>query len=221
MSNPPASERPGLRVGYVPGVTLTKWRTAWGERLRGTRLELVEVETAEQRQVLDAGVVDLCFVRLPIEETDLHLIRLYEEAPVAWVSKKHPVAVFEEVSLAELADETVLTDASAASLDLAGVGEAVLHVPQSVARTNSRRDFVYRPITDAPTTTVALAWLVSNQNELIEEFIGIVRGRTANSSRTTQARAAKPTEKPAKPDKPASRQQPPRRPGQRGPRRRG
>jgi hypothetical protein len=200
---------------------LTKWRTAWGERLRGTRLELIEIEAADQRQVLDAGVVDVCFVRLPIEETDLHLIRLYEEAPVAWVSKKHPVAVFDEVSLAELADETVLTDATAASLDLAAVGEAVLHVPQSIARTHSRRDFVYRSITDAPTTTVALAWLVSNQNELIEEFIGIVRGRTANSSRTTQARAAKPAEKSAKSDKSASRQQPPRRPGQRGPRRRG
>lgn len=32
---------------------------------------------------------------------------------------------------------------------------------------------------------------MDNPNELIEEFIGIVRGRTANSSRTAQARAGK------------------------------
>jgi DNA-binding transcriptional LysR family regulator len=191
MSTPSASERPSLRVGKVPGVTVTKWRGIWAERFPRVRLEVIDVDEQDQRRVLTDGQVELCFVRLPIDDDGLHLIRLYDELPVAWVSKDHLVAAADEVSLADLADETVLTVVTPHTIDLVSIGEAVLHVPQSIARAESRRDFIYRPITDAPPTTVGLAWLVDNPHELIEEFIGIVRGRTANSSRTAQARAGK------------------------------
>jgi len=191
MSTPPVSQRPSLRVGKVPGVTVTKWRGIWAERFPGVRLEVIDVDEQDQRHVLTDGQVDLCFVRLPIDDDGLHLIRLYDELPVAWVSKDHLAAAADEVSLADLADETVLTVVTPHTIDLVSIGEAVLHVPQSIARSQSRRDFVFRPITDAPHTTVGLAWLVDNPHELIEEFIGIVRGRTANSSRTAQARAGK------------------------------
>ena len=190
MSTPPAQRR-SLRVGKVPGVTVTKWRGIWADRFRGVRLDVTDVDQPDQRQVLTSGQVELCFVRLPIDDDGLHLIRLYDELPVAWVSKDHVVGAADEVSLADLADETVLSVVTPHTIDLVSIGEAVLHVPQSIARAESRRDFIYRPITDAPPTTVGLAWLVDNPHELIEEFIGIVRGRTANSSRTAQARAGK------------------------------
>ena len=191
MSTPTASERPSLRVGKVPGVTVTKWRGIWAERFPRVRLEVIDVDEQDQRRVLTDGQVELCFVRLPIDDDGLHLIRLYDELPVAWVSKDHLAAAADEVSLADLANDTVLTVVTPHTIDLVSIGEAVLHVPQSIARSQSRRDFVFRPITDAPHTTVGLAWLVDNPHELIEEFIGIVRGRTANSSRTAQARAGK------------------------------
>lgn len=191
MNAAPTTPRPRLRVGHVPGVTLTKWRTIWGERFPRTRLEIVEVAQADQRRVLVGDEVDLCFVRLPLDVEGLHLIRLYDELPVAWVSKDHAVAAADEVSLADLAEEHVLTEATPFHIDLVAVGEGVLHVPLSIARSYSRRDFVHRPIVDAPETTVGLAWLKDNPNELIDEFIGVVRGRTANSSRTVQARARK------------------------------
>ncbi len=191
MTTPSIPPRPRLRVGHVPGVTLTKWRTIWRDRFPRTVLEVVEVEQAQQREVFLHDEVDVCFVRLPIDDDGLHLIRLYEETPVAWVSKDHVVAAVDEVTLADLADDDVFTDPTPFHIDLASIGEAVLHVPQSIARSQSRRDLVYRPITDAPPTTVAVAWLKDNPNELIDEFIGVVRGRTENSSRTAQARAGK------------------------------
>ena len=191
MTTPSIPPRPRLRVGHVPGVTLTKWRTIWRDRFPRTVLEVVEVEQAQQREVFLRDEVDVCFVRLPIDDDGLHLIRLYEETPVAWVSKDHVVAAVDEVTLADLADDDVFTDPTPFHIDLASIGEAVLHVPQSIARSQSRRDLVYRPITDAPPTTVAVAWLKDNPNELIDEFIGVVRGRTENSSRTAQARAGK------------------------------
>lgn len=179
---------PVLRVGHVPGVTLTKWRTRWAERLRDT-LETVEVAEADQRRVLVDDEVDMCLVRLPIDREGLHAIPLYDEVTVAWVDKEHPVAAFDEVTLADLADETVLLELDATAIDRVNAG-AVLLVPMSVARQASRRDLVHRPVTDAPPTTIALAWRTDNDNPLVEEFIGIVRGRTANSSRTQAERAA-------------------------------
>ena len=197
-----APRTPGLRVGFVPGVTVTKWRKIWADRLRKVPLDVIEVSQAGQRAALDAGEVDMCFVRLPVDDEGLHTIRLYDEVPVVVVQKDHPVAAFDEVTMADLSGETVVVDDDVATgADRVAWGAGVLLVPQSVARSNSRRDLVYRPVTDAAPTTIALAWLVDNPHELIEEFIGIVRGRTANSSRTAASRPAAPEKKPTPPAK--------------------
>ena len=195
MTTPPAPGD-GLRIGFVPGVTLTKWTTIWRERFRSVAVRAVEVIEADQRRVLDAGEVDLCFVRLPLDTEGLHVIPLYEEAPVVWVSKEHPIAAFDEVTSADLAGERVLKVADASGINDVALEIAVLLVPKSVARSHSRRDLTYRPVTDAPATWIGLAWLSERPHPLTDEFIGVVRGRTANSSRTRterDARRQKPT----------------------------
>jgi len=195
-----------LRIGAVPGVTLTKWTTIWRQRFPRVRLDVVDVAEADQRRVLDAAAVDLCFVRLPIEAEGLHLIRLYEEVPVAWLAKEHPLAALDELTSADLAGERVLTSVDAAAIDLVASEAAVLRVPLSIARSHSRRDLVHRPVSDAPATTIGLAWLVANDHPSIQEFVGVVRGRTENSSRTVQERSART---PASPQRTASPPKPP------------
>ncbi|MDO5498572.1 MAG: LysR substrate-binding domain-containing protein [Propionibacteriaceae bacterium] len=187
MSDSPAPDV--LRVGHVPGVTLTKWRARWAERL-SARLEVIEVAETDPRRVLEAGEVDLCFARLPLDTDGLHAIPLYEEVMVAWVSKDHPIAAYDTITCADLAEETVLREVDAVAIDRVNAG-AVLLVPLSVARTGSRRDLVQRPVTDAPPAQMVLAWRTDREDPLIEEFIGIVRGRTANSSRTSREREAR------------------------------
>ncbi len=179
----------GLRVGYVPGVILTKWRRTWAERFPDVPLEAVAIEEKDARRALSDGVVDLCFLRLPVEPEGLHLIQLYEEQPVVWVAKEHAIAAVDEVSVADLADEEVLTDVTGVNIDRVVAEVAVLRVPLSVARSNNRRDLVHRPVIDAPTTTVALAWPRDIDRDLIQEFIGVVRGRSVNSSRSARERA--------------------------------
>lgn len=179
--------QPGrLRIGYVPGVTLTKWRRLWDERFRQP-LEVIDVEDAAQLASISDGQVDMCFVRLPIDRDGLHAIPLYDEVMVAWVSKEHPIAAFDEITMADLADEDVLTDMDGVAIDRVLAG-AVLLVPMSIARSASRRDLVHRPVVDAEPSRVALAWRVDNAHPLIDEFIGVVRGRTPNSSRSAQER---------------------------------
>ena len=63
-------------------------------------------------------------------------------------------------------------------------------MPQSLARLHHRKDLTYRPVTDAPQSQVALSWLEGQTTDLVEEFIGIVRGRTVNSTRGRGAPAA-------------------------------
>ena len=197
------SPEPGLRVGFVPGVILRKWRTIFEERYPSVPLGLVEVAEAAVRETLDAGVVDFVFARLPVATDGVHVIRLYDEVPVVWVSKDHPISLFDEVAASDLSAERVLTEVSPSSIDQVVDGEAVLRVPLSVARTESRRDLVYRPVVDAEPTTIALVWSVDNENTSLDDFIGVVRGRTANSSARhgpvpSRARLPAPRRPPAK-----------------------
>jgi DNA-binding transcriptional LysR family regulator len=183
-------------VGFVPGVTVTKWRRIWAERFPRITLEVVEVVQSEQRAALAHDQVDLCFVRLPINRERLHVIPLYEEVAVVVARKDHPIAVFDEVTLGEIADEAVIDHDHPDAVDLVAGGAGVMLVPQSIARSESRRDLVYRPLSDGPPTQIGLAWLIDNDDPMVEDFIGIVRGRTPNSSRSrTPNQAAKPEKK--------------------------
>ncbi|WP_043181129.1 LysR substrate-binding domain-containing protein [Streptomyces sp. NRRL F-5123] len=206
---PTAPGGPVFRLAYVPGVTPSKWVRIWGERLPDVPLELVAVAPAEAAGLLRGRGADAGLLRLPVDRTDLSAIPLYTEATVVVVPKDHFVAAAEEVTLADLADELVLhplddtlgwerppgrpalerpaTTADAVELVAAGVG--VLVVPQSLARLHHRRDLTYRTVADAPQSQVALSWREDATTDLVDDFIGIVRGRTVNSTRGRRAAA--------------------------------
>ncbi|WP_278263874.1 LysR substrate-binding domain-containing protein [Nocardia sp. AG03] len=210
-----------LRVGFVPGVTVSKWARIWGERLPEHPLEVVGVPQGEQEAALREGRVDLCFVRLPIERTAVNAIPLWQETPVAVVRKDDELSLQDTISPDDLAaerlqDGTDLDQAADTLALVAAVGGATI-VPQSIARLHHRRDLVYRPISDTPFTEIALAWPTGGDGELVEEFVGIVRGRSANSSRGVAAAPEPPrrAKAPAKPKKPAAKQNA-RQGGQRG-----
>ncbi|WP_405896911.1 LysR family substrate-binding domain-containing protein [Streptomyces sp. NBC_00727] len=201
-------------------MTPTKWVRIWNERLPGIPLTLVQVPAAEAQGLLRAGEADAGFLRLPVDGTDLSAIPLYTETTVVVVPKDHLIAAADEVSVAELADEIVLhplddslawerlpgrpaverpvTTADAVELVAAGIG--VLVVPQSLARLHHRKDLTYRPLTDAPESRIALSWPQEKTTDRVEDFIGIVRGRTVNSSRGRAG--APPADRPKEKDKP-------------------
>lgn len=182
-----------LRVGFAPGVTVSKWERIWAERFPEVPLTTVPLPQAEQERALRAGAVDMCFVRLPVERDGLSVIPLYTELPVAVVPKEHPVAAYEEIAEADLAGEQrhdgADIDGAAGLLELVAAGVGVAVLPHSIARLHARRDLVYRTVTDLPGTDVALAWPSAATTDPIEEFVGVVRGRTARSTRSPSARA--------------------------------
>lgn len=185
-----------LRVRFVPGVTVSKWTGIWAQRFPDIELQVAPVDQEHQVRSLWDGEADLCFVRFPIDGTGLDAIPLWEETPVVVVGKDHAAAAFDELTLADLTGETML-DASesgmAITLEMVAAGVGVSIVPHPLARLHARKDVVSRPVTDAPATRIALAWrhdAATAPN--LEEFVGVVRGRTAHSSRAPIV-AEKPT----------------------------
>jgi DNA-binding transcriptional LysR family regulator len=216
-----------FRLAYVPGVTPGKWARTWAERVREVPLRLIQTPAAEAVPLLRDGGADAAFVRLPVDREALHVIPLYLETTVLVVPKDHAVAAVEEVELADLADEDVLEPldevlawddrpgqpaftrpgSTADAVELVASGAGVLPLPQSLARLHHRKDLTYRTVTDAPQSQIGLAWLEAETTDLMEELIGIVRGRTPNSSRGRTPQQPSPArKKPSrKPSAPAPR----------------
>ncbi|QLH20426.1 LysR substrate-binding domain-containing protein [Streptomyces sp. Rer75] len=212
-----SEESPTFRLAYVPGATPAKWVRIWNERLPDVPLTLLAVSAAEAPDVLRGGDADAGLVRLPVDRTVFSAIPLYTETTVVVVPKDHVVTAVDEVTADDLADDIVLhplddvigwerppgrpaierpaTTADAIELVAAGVG--LLVVPQSLARLHHRRDLTYRPLTDAPQSSVALSWPEDATTDLVEDFIGIVRGRTVNSTRGRTPPPAQQKRKPA------------------------
>ena len=168
---------------FVPGVTPGKWARIWGERLRREPLSLVPASSAAALAAVLDGSAHMGLLR-DVDASDvLHVIPLYREQPVVVAARDSVVAAFSTLTMADLAGETVLPGQDAAAVELVAAGVGVALLPQSVARLHSRRDVVARPVSDAPDSGIGLAWLVSASHPRLDTFVGIVRGRTENSSR--------------------------------------
>ena len=196
-----------FRLGFVTGATPDKWARTWRER-RPEPIELVPLEQREQTDGLRDGSLDMALVRLPVDREGLHLIPLYDEQPVVMVAKEHPVAAFDEIDVTDLADEHLLQDPDTVpewrdvatevrdgsrypvpemslreAVESVAADAGIVVVPMSLARLHHRKDVVHVPVTGVPTTKVGLTWLVDNDDERVQTFIGVVRGRSASSSR--------------------------------------
>jgi DNA-binding transcriptional LysR family regulator len=189
-----------FRVGFVTGATPDKWARAWRTRYPRNPLELVPVTQHEQEDGLRDRTLDMALVRLPVDRDGLHCIPLYDEVPVVVAGLEHLVGAADEVTLDDLSEEQLVLPHDSGwtpsaeqlawppmsikdAVEVVAAGTGVLLVPMSIARLHQRKDVVTRPVTDLPATKVGLAWLVDNEDERVQTFIGIVRGRTERSSR--------------------------------------
>lgn len=203
-----------FRVGFVPGVMPDKWFGRWRERTPDDSLEALPVADADQEAVLREGRADMCFVRLPVDRDTLHTIPLYAEEPVVVLTREHELTLLDELTVADLAAEQPVLPPETVpgweevatverlpfpamsvkdAVEVVASGTGFVVVPRSLARLHRRKDVETRPLVDGPESRVGLAWLVGNDDERVERFIGVVRGRTANSSRDPE-----PARKPAR-----------------------
>lgn len=227
-------------IVFPLGVTVGKWTRVFEQRHPEVQLIVTRVADAEQREAVETGGADMAFVREPVDTDGLHLIPLYAEDIVVAMHHEHLLTLEKKLHLAAL-DGVPRVDGvpSEAMFRSIAAGDGIAVMPQSVAKALRRKDVVALPLEDAEQSRVGLAWPRGAQHELVDEFIGIVRGRTAHSSRNpdvaaAEADAAQDAKKPQRaakgPNGPANKQgkqgkrptsgprKPPRRSGGRRPR---
>jgi DNA-binding transcriptional LysR family regulator len=85
-----------------------------------------------------------------------------------------------------------LAGAERMALEVAASGAGVVVLPHSVARMLSRRDVVIRRIAGSAGYETGLAWLRARDSALIQEFIGIARGRKEGSPRSLSSQKPSP-----------------------------
>jgi DNA-binding transcriptional LysR family regulator len=206
----PAGLRIALVPGVTPDKWAGIWMERY-PRTPLEFVQVAEIEQHRALSGSAGDAAEGVIARLPLApEADLDqlsFILLYQEVPVVVVAKNHVLALAESVTPAEILDEVLLLDPSdrtawagvfagsrliesgfrasdfEAALDLVAAGSGVVVVPQSIARTSRRRDVVHRPVTGLAPTDIALVWITEQKSALLEEFIGVVRGRTARSTR--------------------------------------
>ena len=147
---------------------------------------------------------ELPVVILPVD----HVLTVLDEVPVEELAEEFllqpasDIPAYEEVSRGwrESAGRIVpegLTDKETIELVAAGVGLYI--VPMSIARFYHRKDLTYRPVAGLDLYPVHLVWPRAPKGEprseeleaLLQDFIGIVRGRTATSERGSETRQAR------------------------------
>ncbi|WP_129338327.1 LysR substrate-binding domain-containing protein [Cellulomonas endophytica] len=207
--------RAGFRLLLAPGVHPDRWVRVWAERVPQVRLDLEPCAAAEALRAVQEGRGDAALAPVPPRGTPvpegLAAVRLYEEVTVVVVPKDHWVTLADEVPAEDLAEETLLVPAddvlgvepagrgaasrpasTADAVELVAAGVGVVLLPLSLARLHARADVRHRPVVGAPTVTVGLVWAPDGAADpvLTEELVGIVRGRTARSSRGGTATSA-------------------------------
>ena len=189
-----------LRVGFVTGSTPDKWARHWRDRRR-ERLELVPLTEAEQVDGVRDGSLDMAIVRLPVDRDGLHCVRLDDELQFAVASRDHVLAAAdEEVTTADLVDEQLVRPHASGwapdadqldwppmdereAIETVAAGTGIVIVPMAVARLHQRKDVVTRVVTDLEPTTIALVWRIERDDDVTQAFVGVTKGRTANTSR--------------------------------------
>lgn len=201
----PVDDRPrSFVLGVVAGATPGKWISVWRERMPSVSLELEPLDIRDQHARVLADGLDAALVRLPLAADGLHVIPLYDEVAVVVTSVDSALTAADELTMADLTGEVHVVPrddvyaltvpgtiaprfappadtAEAIATVASGVG--IVIVPMSLARLHRRKDTAYRPLRDGPTSSVGLAWRAEHTTPDVETFIGIVRGRTAHSSR--------------------------------------
>lgn len=197
-------DRPVLRVAFATGTSPEKWFRRFRSRIPA---ELQTQSLDDPMAALTNATADMALVRLEIGAAvpdSLHRIRLYDEAWGVAFAKDHVFSVAERVPVDLLAEETVLlttatnVDAIRSMLPVAATGAGVVVGPRTVLKALSKKavtsaDLVAEEGEEPSTrTSVWLVWPKAEDDELRQEFVGIVQGRREGSTRSQLAAGVAP-----------------------------
>ncbi|MFC8074251.1 LysR family transcriptional regulator [Streptomyces sp. NPDC057307] len=187
-------------VGFMPGITVTGAVRAFSAAHPELTVKVVRTSWADQVEAVHEGLLDVSFVRLPVDRRGLALRPVFREPRVAVLPAHHRLAGKESIGIADLAAERLLQDPDAVpewrdlpdrpdGTETAGprpafrsVEEKLEHVattggvivlPLSTATYYTHTDVAHVPIGDIGPNEVCLAWSAHRHSPLLPEFADI------------------------------------------------
>ncbi|GAA1913145.1 LysR family transcriptional regulator [Streptantibioticus ferralitis] len=168
-----------LVVAFSPGLRVSEAIRAFASRHPDVVTDLVPARWWEQDAPLRDGRAQVGYLRRPFDDSGLRTIPVGREPRVACMSAAHPLACRQELTSADLDGEPMLdkptrrTSSLEEKFELIASGHGIALVPLSVARSYSRPDLAYLPVTDAPGTETCLAVLADRREKLLRDFLEI------------------------------------------------
>ncbi|MGO1949385.1 MAG: LysR substrate-binding domain-containing protein [Mycobacteriaceae bacterium] len=193
-----------LRVVFAPGVVPGKWLGRFDGRMDGWKAAAAQSD--DPLAHVRAGRADIALLRFPgewdgmagheidageMERQSLHRVLLYEEQPGVAAPRDHALEATgenETVTPEDIADDMLLyrgVDPAQVrdNLEVVAANVGIVVAPRPLLRSVNRRGVVHRNLGGTPGTRIGLVWRRDRDDEVIQQFVGICRGRRASSSR--------------------------------------
>ena len=197
-----------LRVGHVDASSsdlLPVALRAFHERAPEVRLMVKESTSEALLEAIDAGELDVAFVRPPVKHPRLATEAVALETLVVALPDTHRLADAEPLALADLADEPFIlpprylnavfhdrvTDAcreagfqpkvvdeafpASSVMLLVASGVGVSVVPAAMSRHLCQQGVVYRDLVDPPRLGLSLVWRAQEASPTAESFVTVIR----------------------------------------------
>nr|VDG62830.1 LysR substrate binding domain [Streptococcus thermophilus] len=184
-----------LRLAFVTGTEPGKWFA----RYRADH-QLEDIPSDDPFELVASGTAQLALVRVPDERIGqpgerFHQVLLYEEKPGVAVPKDSLYDIGEPLSLIDVSDEAVnytypngTTDDLRMALQVVAANVGVVFAPAPLLKVLSKKQVVVAELKGGPAheqTAIALVWKVEDDSDAIQDFVGVAKGRTRNSSRSS------------------------------------
>ena len=197
-----------LRIGFVASATLSLIPTvmlAFKKECPLVTLELKNLPTAQQTEALRACSLDIGFVRMPLEESDLTITLVASEPFVIVLPKLHPLCRKTSLPIGDLMSEPFIAYAErwapayfqkwtgicrdagftpnvvqeTAEMDtaiaLVAAGLGVAILPEGLARRN-RRVVAIRPLPrEKRRSEIGVAFVTNRQTELLKRLVTVAQ----------------------------------------------
>ncbi|MFF3754907.1 LysR family transcriptional regulator [Streptomyces sp. NPDC002018] len=194
-----AHEASTFTVGFMPGITVTGAVRAFTASHPELDVQVIRTSWDNQVQAVHEGLVDVSFVRLPVDHRGLTLRPVFREPRVAVLPSDHRLAGKQSIGIADLAAERLLQDPDAVpewrdlpdrargegagprtafrtveeKLEHVATTGGVLVLPLSTAVYYTHTDVAHVPIDDIGPNEVCLAWSADRRSPLVPEFADI------------------------------------------------
>ncbi|MCW2288712.1 LysR substrate binding domain-containing protein [Leucobacter luti] len=213
----PAPLRLGFARGIAPSTWAQRWEVVSGNALELAPVNVAygRSDTIECDVMLERTLPGLRPAGSETPNPTRHALRLYLESVTLVVPAEHDLAKLDAIALTELDsvpliahpfhpaewpapvpwnDPTWTPQSVPAALELVATGAGAIMLPTLLARhLTDKRKHSLVPVTgvdDLPLTSVWATWDIDRDAADVQQLVGVLRGRTARSSRTPDEAAA-------------------------------